>query len=356
MLGEEKLYPEVEPQIVQEAEEEQRSDPLSRLREKLSRRHVSERRHVQEQDIESITTCPYCGNTYLLVDYAKGEVVCPRCGTVVSERIVDVTRPEYRIFAPEDVAERERVHRVDIKAPEMGLGQDEIDVKATQSPLLERISKINRRIRVSSQERTLLNLTRLVKNIAQRYNIPSVVVDDVVFLYRQLAKNIDRRMFRVRELAVALLWIACKRHGLGFRIKEIEKELNISRRRINKLILRVKELLQKAGVSLFNIHTVTDNELKTYVNNTLEKLGIQGPTRLAIARLVMDIVKKCQAAHITCGRKTYTVVASAIYIATTIFNIKKKQKEIAEVTGVSDVSIRSRYREIMDRINIVIFV
>ncbi len=355
-MTEEKIFVELEPEIVQEStreEEQANRDPLSKLREKLTRKVE---RTERKESFEEISSCPYCGNPYLFVDYTKGEVVCPRCGTVVSERLVDVTRPEYRIFTPEDVAEKERVHKVDLKAPEMGLGQDEIDVKATQSPLLERISKINRRIRVSSQERTLMNLMRIVKNIVQRHNIPSVVIEDVVYLYRQLAKNIDRKMFRVRELAVALLWISCKRHGLGFRIKEIENELGISRRRLNKLITKIKELLHRAGVPILSVYTVNENELKTYVHSVLEKLGVQGSIRLAIARLVMDIVKKCQLAHITCGRKTYTVVASAIYITTTIFNIKKRQKEIAEVTGVSDVSIRSRYREIMDRINIVIFV
>jgi transcription initiation factor TFIIB len=53
--------------------------------------------------MNEIGNCPECGNTNLLIDNDVGELVCVRCGYVVSSTLID-EGPEWRAF---DLEEKE---------------------------------------------------------------------------------------------------------------------------------------------------------------------------------------------------------------------------------------------------------
>ena len=338
-------------------EVEDTASKIDVLRRKL---HVKSERGKTELD--EVHVCPYCGNEQLLVDYKTGEVVCPRCGSVVVEHLVDFEHPEYRVFAPEDVLDKERVKKVDLKAPELDLGQDEIrpsDASPKMRSIIARLSKIHARLKLSSQERNIINLERFVKNIVQRYGLQPVLVDEVIYMYRMLSKAIDRRMFRLRELAVALLYIACRRHGITFRFREILEEVKVSKRRFGKLVNTVKQILLKVCPGLVTVQSIiNENEIKAYVHKILNNLNIPDleNIKLTAIKLVLDLVRKCRDAHLTNGRSIYSIVAASVYIVLTLINIKKKQKEVADAANISDVTVRARYREIIDKIHIVVYV
>ncbi|MEM2278023.1 MAG: transcription initiation factor IIB, partial [Zestosphaera sp.] len=46
------------------------------------------------------------------------------------------------------------------------------------------------------------------------------------------------------------------------------------------------------------------------------------------------------------------VAAAAVYIAARLCGIKKTQKDIAQVAGVTEVTVRNRYREITQQLNL----
>ncbi len=338
-----------------EADSESASSKLELLKRKI---HVHQRK---TGNIEEVYVCPYCGNEKLLVDYKTGEIICPHCGSVVVEHLVDFEHPEYRVFAPEDVLDKERVKKVDLKAPELDLGQDEIrpsEASPKMRSIIARLSKIHARLKLTSQERNIINLERFVKNLVQRYGLQPVLVDEVVYMYRILSKAIDRKMFRLRELAVALLYIACRRHGITFRFREVLEEVKVSRRRFGKLVNTVKQLLLQVSPSLVAQTIINENEIKAYIHKILNNLNIPDleSVKLTAVKLVLDLVRKCRDAHLTNGRSIYSIVAASVYIILALMNIKKRQKEVADAANISDVTVRARYREIMDRLNIVIYV
>jgi transcription initiation factor TFIIB len=45
-------------------------------------------------------------------------------------------------------------------------------------------------------------------------------------------------------------------------------------------------------------------------------------------------------------------VAAAIYIASLMNNERRTQREVAEVAGVTEVTIRNRYKELAERLEI----
>ncbi len=333
------------------------------LRKKL---HKDKEKTETVVNIEELTRCPYCGCPKIIFDYRNGQVVCTQCGSIIVEKIPDITRPEYRVYTPEEAEEKERLYKTDIKYPNQGLGQDEIDVtKVSQNikmrSVLERLSIIHQRLRVTSTERNVVTLQRYVKNVVQKLGLPSSIIDDVIHMYRHIAKAVKegkiperkKRMYRLRELAAALLYVACKNRGLGFRIKEILTEFNVDRRRLAKILTEIKSILASSGINI-QTSVINEAEIRRYISTVLDKLEVPSDLRPPIMKLTWNIIDACRKIRLTNGKDKYAIAAAAIYIAVNIVNTKRKQKEVSQATGKSDVTIRQRYQEILDKLEIVI--
>jgi Transcription initiation factor IIB (TFIIB) len=55
---------------------------------------------------------------------------------------------------------------------------------------------------------------------------------------------------------------------------------------------------------------------------------------------------------LTSGRGPTGVAAAAIYIASIALNERRTQREVAEVAGVTEVTIRNRYKELTEKLGI----
>jgi transcription initiation factor TFIIB len=78
----------------------------------------------------------------------------------------------------------------------------------------------------------------------------------------------------------------------------------------------------------------------TYVSKIAERTGISGKTQ-GIAIQVLGEARKRRAAA---GKDPMGLAAAALYIACLQDNEKKTQKDIAEAAGVTEVTVRNRYK------------
>jgi transcription initiation factor TFIIB len=65
-------------------------------------------------------------------------------------------------------------------------------------------------------------------------------------------------------------------------------------------------------------------------------------------RIIREAVKK----GLISGRGPTGVAAAALYIAAAKHGERRTQKEVAEVAGVTEVTIRNRYRELKKELNL----
>ena len=49
------------------------------------------------------------------------------------------------------------------------------------------------------------------------------------------------------------------------------------------------------------------------------------------------------------------MAAAAIYISSVIMHDRKTQREIAEIADITEVTIRNRYKELVERLQFVIY-
>jgi len=68
----------------------------------------------------------------------------------------------------------------------------------------------------------------------------------------------------------------------------------------------------------------------------------------------MRILESAKDIRLTSGRGPLGIAAAITYIASVLVNERRTQREIAEQANVTEVTIRNRYRELIERLEIVV--
>jgi transcription initiation factor TFIIB len=78
----------------------------------------------------------------------------------------------------------------------------------------------------------------------------------------------------------------------------------------------------------------------TYVSKVAEATGISGKTQ----GHAIEILREAKRKRATAGKDPMGLAAAALYIASLQDDEKKTQKDIAEAAGVTEVTVRNRYK------------
>jgi transcription initiation factor TFIIB len=306
----------------------------------------------QGQEVERLK-CPNCGSTDIIFDPERGEYVCRHCGLVIQEHVIDLG-PEWRAFSSDEGLIYERAKPISPALPFQGIGGSVIEIRYGRNPLLQRrlraLVRLNRFNQYQYAEKRISELRDTIMPLKYKLNIPDSVIEEALIMFRQLASKYDIRGTRTRDLALVLLYIACKRSKLVCPLKELKSALDIEKsKRISKLFNIAKEVIGADGVS-----AKSQEELGKFLQKVVNALKLGEDVRFQVTRLAMGIINEGQRKRLTNGRTFYALVASAVYIAVTLMGVRKRQRDVAEASRVTDVTIRNRYKEVISKIDIII--
>ncbi len=66
----------------------------------------------------------------------------------------------------------------------------------------------------------------------------------------------------------------------------------------------------------------------------------------------VEILEKAQKAELTSGRGPTGIAAASLYVAALTNNEKRTQREVADIAGVTEVTIRNRYKELLKELKL----
>ena len=285
--------------------------------------------------------CPECGSANLIHDYDTGETVCGDCGLVLYGQMMD-KGPEWRAFTQEEKASRSRVgmptsYSVHDKGLSTAISQVDRDAFGRKLPLstrllMWRLRKWQIRSRAhSSIDRNLAQAMAELDRLSDRVYIPRPIKEKAAVIYR---KALDKSLVRGRSIAAitaAAAYAACRRSGTPRSLHEIAEASLVDKMdvaRCYRLLLRELDM-----------HMSIPDPL-TYVSKIAERTGISGKTQGIAIRILREARNKRAAA----GKDPMGLAAAALYIACLQNNEKKTQKDIAEAAGVTEVTVRNRYK------------
>jgi len=308
---------------------------------------------VKEDKTEYSDVCPECGALSVSRDYERAEIVCNSCGLVIDEKIVD-GGPEWRAFDHEQRLKRSRtgapmtytIHDKGLSTVIDWRNKDHYgkDIPSRKRAQMYRLRKWQQRIRVSNgKERNLaIALTELDK-VAAILNLPRGTREQSAIVYR---KAVEKGLIRGRSIEgviAASMYAACRMNKIPRTLDEISIAARLNRKEIGRTY---RFLMRELDINL-NPTTPID-----YVPRFGSQLKLSGETQskaIEIVKLAMDV-------ELTSGRGPTGLAAAAIYIATVLLGERRTQKDVAEVAGVTEVTIRNRYKELAEKLDIDVII
>lgn len=299
---------------------------------------------IKSKKIRYSNVCPECGGP-LIEDPVRGELVCKKCGLVLEENIVDLTQ-EWRAFDEDQRSKRARAgapltptkHDKGITT-EIGKGTGELfKVPAKKRAQYYRLRKWQKRL-VKSKDRNLSFALSELQRLISYLGLPKNVHEQVAKLYE---KAVDKGLVRGRSMesvVAALLYAICREEKTPRAVEEISNASGIDRREIGRTY---RYVCRELGIRIL------PSMPEDYIPRFSTMLGLEDKCQAKAA----EILKKAKKYDIISGKGPRGVAAAALYVAAVLNGEKRTQREIADVVGVTEVTIRNRYKEIVNKLGI----
>jgi transcription initiation factor TFIIB len=290
-----------------------------------------------------IDKCPECGSGNLVQDYDTGETVCGDCGLVLHEQTLD-KGPEWRAFTQEEKDSRTRVgvptsYSVHDKGLSTAIGRVDRDAFGRKLPVstrlqMWRLRKWQIRSRVhSSVDRNLAQAMAELDRLSDKLYIPAHIKEKAAVVYRKALEKGLVRGRSIAAIAAAALYAACRNSETPRTLREISEASLVDKKDVARCY---RLLLRELEISMPIVDPMT------YLSKIAERTGISGQTQ----GLAIKILINAREQRAASGKDPMGLAAAALYIACLQNDEKKTQKDIAEAAGVTEVTVRNRYKSL----------
>jgi len=279
-------------------------------------------------------SCSECKdpNPELVEDYSAGDMICKGCGSVLGDRIID-EHSEWRTFSNSD-----------------STGADPNRVGGPSNPLLRdsglstiigrgegaaaaSLSRWQNRGALGSGDRSLLAAFKEIGRMADRMSLPQTIRDRANELYKQVDDQKSMRGRTADGIIAASLYIACRIEGVPRTFKEICALTKVSKKEIGRCYKFMLKCLET------NLDTISTQDFMNRFCSNLE-LPIE------VMKASAHVSKEAMRLGIVAGKSPISVAAAGIYMVSQLSTQKRTQKAIADIAGVSEVTIRNAYKDL----------
>jgi len=292
--------------------------------------------------------CPECKSIDIVSDIEMGEFVCGSCGLVVEESLIN-RGAEWRAFTPQ-----ERKFRARAGAPtryshyDKGLSTTiRVERDALGRPLspkvrhqMWRLRSLHLRSNVhASKDRNLSQAMSELQRLSEKLSIPSSVQEMAAVIYR---KTLNKGLVQgrsIKAMVAASLYVACRFTKIPRTLKEITEA---SPRRLKEISRTYRMMVQNLKMKM-----PIDDPLD-YVTKIAEKAGVS----CDVEGLAFKIIRTAKNNHATLGKDPSGLAAAALYMASKLKKEKTKQTRLAKAAGVSEVTLRNREKDLIQKINL----
>ena len=291
--------------------------------------------------VNADSVCRRCGKKSMLTDNVTGERFCGKCGFVISETTQD-TGPEWRSFSKEAGADPTRTGApTTLAMHDRGLATiiNPMNRDASGKPLssamkstIERLRTWDSRSKVNaSSDKNLRQALSQLATLKDKLSLNDAVIEKASYIYRKALEKGLVRGRSISALIAAALYAACRDTETPRTLKDVADAGNIKKKDIS----RCYRILHK------------ELDLKMPVVNPIQciariasKLGISEKTK----RYAAKVLKIAQEHEESAGKDPMGLAAAALYLSCVKNNEDMTQRDIAEASNVTEVTMRNRYK------------
>ena len=175
--------------------------------------------------------------------------------------------------------------------------------------------------------------------MASGMGIPRTVRETSAMIYRKaVLKNLIHGR-SIEGVSATALYAACRQCNVPRTLDEISKASSMSRKDIGRTY---RYIARELGLKLM------PTSPQDYIPRFCSALKLSSDVQVK----TLEIIKGAVDQELTNGRGPISIAAAAIYIAAILCDERRIQREVAEVTCVTEVTIRNRYKELVETLDI----
>src|ERR671932_801674 len=299
--------------------------------------------------------CSICKSNQIITDNESGELICSKCGQVISDKIQQ-TGPEWRNFGPassvgeSNGSSRSRIGMsTSLARHDMGLstiiGRTDRDasgqkIDAAMRSTMDRLRTWDYRTQIhSATDRNLRNAFFKLDILKDRLGLSNPIVEKSAYIYR---KAQERGLVRGRTISgvlAAAIYIACREMGISRTLKDISVHSNVKFKEVAKSYrLLCIELDLKVPIV----------DPMKYIAKVANKANLSEKTKRQAAEIMNNITKR----EISTRKTQLGLLTSVIYMSSIKTGENATQNNLSNAAGVSEVTLRATYKDLMNTLEL----
>jgi transcription initiation factor TFIIB len=295
--------------------------------------------------------CYACKSNVTITDHESGEVICSNCGLVISD---SQDRAEgCASFATDVIYDKSRSTGLPNSFGHHDIGLSTIIgrpnrdasghiLNTSMRSRMERLRRWDLRIKAgTSNNRSFIDAFNQLHTSKDKLGLSDAIVEKTAYVYM---KAQQRGLVRGRTTSAVLdaaMYIACRELGISKTLKEIAVANNIKHKALAK---SYRSLISELDIK---IPIVDPTKCITKVAN---KANLNEKTK----RKAIDIMCHLNRNEAV-GKNPMGIAATVLYIACLNTGEKRTQTDIAQAAGITEMTLRNRYRDIKRReLNLVL--
>ncbi|MDG5777660.1 transcription initiation factor IIB [Haloarculaceae archaeon H-GB2-1] len=316
---------------------------MSDTRVRTSSSEQRETENALSRTAEEEEVCPECEGR-LHTDHERGETVCADCGLVVEENEID-RGPEWRAF---DSGEKDEKSRVGAPTTKMmhdkglstNIGWQDRDaygntLSTRQRRKMQRLRTWDERFRTRDhKERNLKQALGEIDRMASALGLPDDVRETASVIYRRALEEDLLPGRSIEGVATSALYAAARQTGVPRSIDELAAVSRVEEMEFKRTY---RYIVRKLGLE------VAPADPEDYV----ARFGGQVDLSEEAKQNARELLRTAKAQELHSGKSPVGLAAGAIYAGALLANERITQHDVADVTGVSEVTIRNRYQELL---------
>jgi len=296
--------------------------------------------------MQTSVTCSSCNNNtgQIITDSESGEIICRNCGMVMLDNVQE-SRPEWRSFTTDEVNNsRSRTGMpTSLARHDKGLatiiGRANKDASgqvldAAMRTTMERLRTWDFRTQAhTSTDRNLRQAFSELGRLKDKLGLPDSVIEKTAYIYRKVQERGLVRGRTISSVLAAAAYIACREMGMSRTLDDIADLNNIK----HKELARTFRLL----VLELDLKVPMIDPMKCVVK-VANKAKLSEKTKRQAMNIMHDIIKS----GVSAGKDPMGLAGSVIYMSSINTGETITQMDIADAAGVTEVTIRNRYKDI----------
>ncbi len=292
-----------------------------------------------------IKECPECGGTGIFRDEEKGETICRSCGLVIEDKMVDFSQ-EWRDFEDSRGGSRRRTGAPSTYTQfDQGLGTEvgrtsdfyKLGSEKDKNKFF-RLRKWHYRISTAIERNLKVALAEL-KRVGSFLKLSKNVEEEAARIYTLAVQKGLVRGRSMESVVSGALYAACRRHVVPRTLDEMGEASGIEKKEIGRTYRFITRELE--------INILPSNPAD-YISRFASALTLSADTQTR----AVEILEQARDIELTSGRGPTGIAAAALYVSSLIHGEKRTQREVADVAGVTEVTIRNRYKELIKKLKL----